>query len=89
MIWKIEQETPLHKLQAEFTCEKKDMLLINYESPDGMKRHNRLWNGGNGVGVLKLYDKKISLKNRWEWELVDILDAKNIGCEYGEYDYNK
>ena len=33
---------------ADITCEKQDMLLVNYKSPDGAKRHNRLWNGGNG-----------------------------------------
>ena len=35
---------------TDVTCQKKDMLLVNYESPDGAKRHKRLWNGGNGVG---------------------------------------
>lgn len=24
------------------------MILINYESPNGHKRHTRLWNGGTG-----------------------------------------
>ena len=53
------------------------MLLINYESPDGKKRHNRLWNGGNGVGTIYLYKGK---------KLIDEIWAENIGCEYGEYD---
>ena len=57
------------------------MLFINYEAPDGTKRHNRLFNGGNGRGTVKLYD-------RVDGELVpvDEIEATHIGCEYGEYD---
>jgi hypothetical protein len=56
------------------------MLFINYESPDGQKNHNHLWNGGNGWGTIKLYDKKDD-----ELVLVDEVEATHIGCEYGEY----
>ena len=62
----------------EFKCAKSDMLLINYESPDGMKRHTKLWNGGNGFGNIKLYNKKNN-------NLIDDIDVYNLGCEYGEY----
>ena len=42
-------------------CEKKDMLLIRYEAPDGQMRHTRLWNGGNGKGtVLLFHDGKLN-----------------------------
>ena len=58
----------------------KDMLFVNYEAPDGSKRHNRLWNGGNGWGTVKLYDKRDG-----QLELVDEVEAAHIGCEYGEY----
>ena len=85
IVWKVEQETPLHKIRVRVSCRKKDMLLVNYESPDGMKRHNRLWNGGNGTGRIKLYEKKLGSGRRWKWSLIDDIDAKNIGCEYGEY----
>ena len=57
------------------------MLLVNYEAPDGTKKHNRLWNGGNGIGTIKLYEKKSDGKE----QLIDEITAKNIGCEYGEY----
>ena len=53
------------------------MLLVNYESPDGAKRHNRLWNGGNGKGTIQLFEGE---------RLIDRIHAENIGCEYGEYD---
>ena len=62
---------------ADITCEKKDMLLVNYESPDGAKRHNSLWNGGNGKGTIQLFEGE---------RLIDRIHAENIGCEYGEYD---
>lgn len=76
VIWHVEQSTPLHRMVSDITCEKKDMLLVNYEAPDGSKRHNRLWNGGNGIGTVKLYNGNA---------LIDELEARNIGCEYGEY----
>ena len=73
------------KVQTEVVCLKKDMLKIRYEAPNGTFRHKNLWNGGNGTGTIKLYKKRISLKNKWEWELIDEIEAKNVGCEYGVF----
>lgn len=78
--WHVRQENRYAVMETEIYCKKEDMLLINYEAPDGSKRHNRLWNGGNGWGVIKLYDKK-----KGELKLVDEIEATHIGCEYGEY----
>lgn len=80
VIWHVEQETPLHRMVTDITCEKKDMLFIQYEAPDGAKRHNRLWNGGNGRGVVKLYERRLGNER-----LIDEVIAENVGCEYGEY----
>ncbi|THB64872.1 MAG: hypothetical protein D6B26_04450 [Spirochaetaceae bacterium] len=41
-------------LELELKCASDEMLFINYESPDGEKRHTRLWNGGTGFGTAKL-----------------------------------
>ena len=81
VIWHVRQENIHAAMETEVTCRKKDMLLVNYEAPDGSKHHNRLWNGGNGVGTVKLYDKV-----NGEFVLVDEIEATHIGCEYGEYD---
>lgn len=67
-------------MEAQIACNKEEMLLINYESPDGCKRHTRLWNCGNGFGQVKLWRKK---GNRWH--LVDDVKAESVGCEYGVY----
>ena len=77
IIWHVEQKTWRNRMVTDITCEKKDMLLVNYEAPNGKKLHNRLWNGGNGVGTVKLYR---------DGKLIDEVYAENIGCEYGEYD---
>jgi len=77
IVWHVEQKTWRNKMVADMTCEKADMLLVNYESPDGKKRHNNLWNGGNGKGTLKLYR---------DGKLIDEIVCENLGCEYGEYD---
>lgn len=79
--WHVVQTTLTSKLDTQIVCQKKDMLNINYEAPNGTKRHNRLWNGGNGKGVLKLYSRKFGKE-----ELIDEVIAENVGCEFGEYD---
>lgn len=76
IIWHVDQRTWRHRMVADITCEKCDMLLVNYEAPDGMKRHNRLWNGGNGKGTIVLYRGK---------KIVDEVICENVGCEYGAY----
>ena len=79
--WYVNQTTRTARLETRIHCLKKEMLNINYESPDGHKRHNRLWNGGTGKGVLKLYKRSASGKET----LIDEIIAEEIGCEYGEY----
>ena len=79
--WHVRQENRNAVMDTEVFCRKEDMLLVNYEAPDGSKKHNRLWNGGNGWGTVKLYDKVGE-----ELQLVDEIEATHIGCEYGEYD---
>ncbi|MCR4911074.1 MAG: hypothetical protein K5925_00915 [Bacilli bacterium] len=76
IIWHVEQKTWKNIVVVDITCQKEDMLLINYEAPNGKKLHNRLWNGGNGKGIITLYHKG---------EIVDVIEAQNVGCEYGEY----
>ena len=77
IIWHVEQRSASGRMVTDIRCLKKDMLLVNYEAPDGVKRHNRLWNGGNGVGTIQLFDRS--------GKLIDRIHAENIGCEYGEY----
>ena len=77
MVWHVEQRTWLNRMVTDIECDKSDMLLVNYEAPNGQKRHNRLWNGGNGHGTVCLY--------RFG-KLIDRLRVENVGCEYGEYD---
>ena len=79
--WHVRQENIHAVMETEVHCRKKDMLLINYEAPDGSKKHCRLWNGGNGVGTIRLFDKESG-----SLHLVDEIEASHIGCEYGEYD---
>lgn len=79
-VWKVIQTTFTAKMEVEIVCNKEEMLLINYESPDGYKRHNRLWNCGNGYGNVKLWRRK-----GFRWVLIDDVQAASVGCEYGEY----
>ncbi len=81
VVWHVRQENIHAVMETEIFCRKNEMLLVNYEAPDGTKKHNRLWNGGTGWGTVKLYDKKDG-----ELVLVDEVEATHVGCEYGEYD---
>jgi tocopherol cyclase len=80
IVWEIKTQNYNALMQVDVRCLKKEMVFVNYESPDGMKRHKRLWNGGNGTGTIKLYKKSLGKKM-----LIDEISIKNTGCEYGEY----
>ena len=80
VVWYVLQENVHAAMETEIRCRKKDMLLVNYEAPDGSKKHNHLWNGGNGYGTVRLYDKADG-----RLALVDEIEATHVGCEYGEY----
>ena len=80
VIWHVRQENHKAIMETEVRAAKADLLLVNYESPDGARRHRRLWNGGNGTGTVKLY-----LKKHGTTTLLDDLTATNIGCEHGTY----
>jgi hypothetical protein len=80
VFWRVRQENKFAAMETEVFCQKADMLLVNYEAPDGSKKHNRLWNGGNGRGTVRLYDRVDG-----ELRLTDEIEASHIGCEYGEY----
>jgi len=80
VVWHVVQSNTTNMWEVNIRCFKKDMLLVNYEAPDGTKKHDRLWNGGNGTGNIKLY-RKVDSENI----LIDDIDVFNCGCEYGEY----
>ena len=77
IVWHVDQKTLGSRMITDITCPKADMLLVSYESPDGQKRHRRLFNGGTGEGTIQLFH---------HGKLVDRVHAENVGCEYGEYD---
>jgi hypothetical protein len=79
-VWKVKAQNRESVLELTLKCLKDEMLLVNYEAPNGTKRHNRLWNGGTGYGEIKLYKK-----NGHERILLDHVAIRSAGCEYGEY----
>lgn len=81
ILWHIDQRTPRYRMVTDISCQKSEMLLVNYEAPNGTKRHNRLWNGGTGRGTVKLFKRTLR-----GWESIDEITLTNAGCEFGEYD---
>ncbi|MNB78611.1 hypothetical protein D3C75_253170 [compost metagenome] len=80
LVWSIFSQNSKSAIQIDVSCSKKEMLLINYEAPNGKKLHNRLWNGGTGHGEIKLYKK-----HSGKLIIIDELKVANMGCEYGVY----
>lgn len=80
IIWRVKQETCKAVMYTEVRCKKKDMLLIQYEAPDGSRRHKHLLNGGTGTGRIKLYRKDGIYRT-----LVDDVRIKHVGCEFGVF----
>ncbi|WP_339166698.1 tocopherol cyclase family protein [Paenibacillus sp. FSL R5-0341] len=81
IVWNVSSQNSGYAIEIEISCPKNEMLLVNYEAPNGKKLHNRLWNGGTGRGEIKLYKKQ-----QGSVILIDHLMTANVGCEYGEYD---
>ena len=78
--WKVIAQNKKSIMELTLDCLVEEMLFVNYEAPNGKKLHNRLWNGGTGYGEIKLYQKNGKRK-----VLVDHIEFKSAGCEYGEY----
>lgn len=79
--WNIDAWHGKAKVEIRFSCPRDTMLNVNYENPDGEKRHNALWNGGYASGTIRLLERRGG-----EWVEVDVLEGELGGCEYGEYD---
>lgn len=78
--WQVMQRNSRYMMKTQVRCKKKDMLLVKYQAPNGTRKHNRLWNGGNGTGLIRLYENQ-----NGTWKLIDEILAKHVGCEFGEY----
>ena len=80
ILWHVRQENRSSVMETDIRCRKADMLLVNYEDPEGRRQHRRLWNGGNGTGRVRLWRK-----TKTGPQLLDDLDVGHVGCEYGEF----
>lgn len=80
MQWQIVASTLLAKIEISFSCSKNTMQFINYEEPDGKRRHRRVWNGGDASGIVKLYRRA-----GFGFKIIDTFAGSLGGCEYGEY----
>ena len=74
--WRISGSTFTHRIEIDFSCPKDEMLLMNYENPDGVKNHSKLWNGGTASGSVRLYERD---------QLVGEFLGTRGGGEYGVY----
>ena len=78
--WDVEAWDTNMRIEIHFTCPRKAMLMLNYENPAGVKRHQSLWNGGLAAGIVQLYRRQ-----GMAWDEVGTFEGELGGCEYGEH----
>ncbi len=78
--WQVEAWTTAARIEISFSCPRQEMLLMNYENPDGQRNHRQLFNGGNARGTVRLFERR-----RGEERLVGEFAGIHGGGEYGEY----
>ena len=74
--WRISAKTFTHRIEIDFWCPAEEMLLMNYENPDGVKNHHSLWNGGTARGTVRLFQRD---------RLIGEFLGSRGGGEYGAY----
>jgi len=79
--WSVIAKNRATQMEVDLACPRDEMLLMRYQSPDGARRHNRLWNGGTGTGEIRLFSRKGN-----DLAPIDTITMAHVGCEYGEYD---
>jgi tocopherol cyclase len=75
-VFMIAEETPLSRMKLKVVCERSQMRELNLSSTAGNRR--RMLVGGDGKAELVIERKKVSLKNKWEWETIDVLKGGHV-----------
>ncbi len=82
-IWELLQETPMSRIVLCVSCREDGFTRKKYIPCDGSGSRFEILTSGNGSGWMKLYRKRISMKDKWEWEEVDIIDISDVFCQFG------
>ncbi len=75
-VFAIAEETPLSRMKLKVTCDRNQMHELRMETTAGDLR--RMLVGGDGQAELIIERKKVSLKNKWEWETIDVLKGGHV-----------
>lgn len=78
--WTITAQNSKALVDIEVFCKTEEMILMNYENPNGEKNFKRLLAGASGYGEIRLY-KKIQKS----LEIIEQARIENAGCMYGKY----
>ena len=75
-VFAIAEETPLSRMKLKVTGDRNQMRELRMETTAGDLR--RMVVGGDGQAELIIERKKVSLKNKWEWETIDVLKGGHV-----------
>ena len=75
-VFAIAEETPLSRMKLKVTCDRNQMRELRMETTAGDLR--RMLVGGDGQAELIIERKKVFLKNKWEWETIDVLKGGHV-----------
>lgn len=77
IIWHIMAQNKDAVIRISGSCLKSQMMALNYENPDGMRKKQPLLAGGTGLGTIQIYRRQPGGK-----QLIDTLAFDNGLCEY-------
>lgn len=75
-VFAIAEETPLSRMKLKVTCDRNQIRELRMETTAGDLR--RMLVGGDGQAELIIERKKVSIKNKWEWETIDVLKGGHV-----------
>ena len=75
-VFAIAEEPPLSRMKLKVPCDRNQMRELRIATTAGDLR--RMLVGGDGQAELIIERKKVSLKNKWEWETIDVLKGGHV-----------
>ena len=68
-------------IDIDVVCKAEEMLVKDYEIPQGLRTLLRVLSGGSGKGEIRIYKK-----NGKDLELLEHANIFDALCEYGQYE---
>lgn len=85
LLWKIKAINRESLFEVKVKCNKSEMTLTNFISPDGNQKYSSIYAGGTGYGEARLFH----IGKKKKKQIIDHFILKNVNCEYGMIEEGK